>query len=139
MYQRNLERAQTNQTLSLLRTIDTLVLESHDSLQSLCSQITKAIADTSEYNWVAIFGKASHNDYLSLLGSSGTGNSPHKQKSSTTLVAYVSARDKWLRSQERTHNLRILHTPEDETISFLHTSGEFVSSLRDQYSVDLIH
>jgi signal transduction histidine kinase len=63
MYRRNKELADTNRTLSLLRTIDTLVLESHDSIKILSSQITAAISNSTEYPLVALLG-------LSTLGTS---------------------------------------------------------------------
>ncbi len=58
MYRRNKELADTNRTLSLLRTIDSLVLESHDSIKVLAGQITDAIATTTEYPLVAIYGSS---------------------------------------------------------------------------------
>jgi signal transduction histidine kinase len=59
MYRRNKELADTNRTLSLLQTIDSLVLESHDSLKALSNQITAAISKTTEYPLVAIYGASS--------------------------------------------------------------------------------
>src|SRR5437868_15429581 len=56
MYRRNKELADTNRTLSLLRTIDTLVLESHDSIKVLAGQITGAISGSTEYPLVALLG-----------------------------------------------------------------------------------
>jgi signal transduction histidine kinase len=59
MYRRNKELADTNKTLSLLQTIDSLVLESHDPVKVLSEQITAAIAKTAEYPLVAIYGASS--------------------------------------------------------------------------------
>src|SRR5579864_7578687 len=59
MYRRNKELADTNRTLSLLRTIDSLVLESHDSIKILSERIASAISRTTEYPLVAIFGASS--------------------------------------------------------------------------------
>jgi signal transduction histidine kinase len=59
MYQRNKELADINRTLSLLRTIDTLVLESKDSIKLLAAQITDAIGTVTEYPLVAIYGPSS--------------------------------------------------------------------------------
>src|SRR6185437_12139235 len=61
MYRRNKELADTNRTLSLLRLIDSLVLESRDSIKLLAGQITDAIASATDYPVVAIYG-------ASLLG-----------------------------------------------------------------------
>jgi uncharacterized protein YaaN involved in tellurite resistance len=49
MYKRNKELAETNKTLSLLRTIDALVLESHASLKAVCEHITEAITQATDY------------------------------------------------------------------------------------------
>src|SRR5437868_13919795 len=59
MYRRNKELADTNRTLSLLRTIDNLVLESHDSIKVLAGQITDAIASATQYRLVAVYGPSS--------------------------------------------------------------------------------
>ncbi len=59
MYRRNKELADTNRTLSLLRTIDALVLESRDSINILGEQIAGAISRTIEYPLVAIYGPSS--------------------------------------------------------------------------------
>src|SRR5436190_10926568 len=55
MYRRNKELADTNKTLSLLRTIDALVLESHASLKMVCEHITEAITQVMDYPFVGLF------------------------------------------------------------------------------------
>lgn len=47
MYRRNRELAETNQTLSLLQTINNLALDSSESLTRLCEKITHIVADTA--------------------------------------------------------------------------------------------
>jgi len=59
MYKRNKELADTNRTLSLLQSIDSLVLKSHDDLKILSTQISSVIATTNEYPLVAIVGPSS--------------------------------------------------------------------------------
>ena len=49
MYRRNFELAEINRTLSLLRTIDSFVLESQNTLAILSKQITDAIVEDSDY------------------------------------------------------------------------------------------
>lgn len=72
MYRRNLELAETNRTLSLLRTIDAVVLESHASLKSVSSHITEAITQTTSYPFVGLFTRTSHDDeVMHLYGASG--------------------------------------------------------------------
>lgn len=60
MYKRNKELADTNKTLSLLRTIDALVLESHTSLKMVCEHITEAITQVTEYPFVGLLMRSGH-------------------------------------------------------------------------------
>ena len=72
MYRRNKELADTNRTLSLLQTIDAIVLESHANLKDVCEHITEAITQASEYSFVGLFTKASHSsEEVVLNGWSG--------------------------------------------------------------------
>src|ERR1700740_1933064 len=59
MYKRNRELAETNQTLSLLRTIDEVVLQSQDSLKEVCEQITSSITAVTDYPTIALFTRTS--------------------------------------------------------------------------------
>ncbi|HSX30452.1 MAG TPA: HAMP domain-containing sensor histidine kinase [Candidatus Saccharimonadales bacterium] len=58
MYQRNLELSQLNKTLSLLRTIDQIVLGDGETLQSITAKISSAIVD--EYKSCAVAAVYSH-------------------------------------------------------------------------------
>lgn len=72
MYLRNKELAETNKTLSLLGTIDALVLESHTSLKMVCEHITEAIVQTTDYAFVGLLTRSSRTrDELVLNGWSG--------------------------------------------------------------------
>lgn len=74
MYKRNLELDQANKTLSLLRTIDSIVLESHEELEVLCQNIASAIVKHSNYPLVAVLASPPHKNYLELMGfSTSTG------------------------------------------------------------------
>src|SRR5579863_9547711 len=56
MYRRNKELADTNRTLALLQSIDSVVLKSHEDIKILSTQISSVIAATAEYPLVAIIG-----------------------------------------------------------------------------------
>jgi signal transduction histidine kinase len=72
MYLRNKELAETNKTLSLLGTIDALVLESHTSLKAVCEHITEAITQAADYAFVGLLTRSSHTrNELTLNGWSG--------------------------------------------------------------------
>lgn len=68
MYLRNVELARTNKTLSLLRSIDSLVLESQGDLKALCREISQAITASYDYPFVAIFTKNADSNLLPLMG-----------------------------------------------------------------------
>lgn len=73
MYKRNKELAETNKALSLLGTIDALVLESHASLKTVSAHITEAIAQVTDYSFVALLTRSVHSgDELVLNGWSGS-------------------------------------------------------------------
>jgi signal transduction histidine kinase len=73
MYRRNKELAETNKTLSLLRTIDALALESHTSVKMVCEHITEAITQVTDYAFVGLLTQASHTRAeLTLSGWSGS-------------------------------------------------------------------
>lgn len=60
MYRRNKELAETNKTLSLLRTIDALVLESHATLKMVSEHITEAIIQATDYPFVGLLTRSTH-------------------------------------------------------------------------------
>lgn len=62
VYKRNLELARTNKILSLLQSIDTLVLESQEPLKQLCNHLAQNIASATEYPFVTILGFPHHSD-----------------------------------------------------------------------------
>ena len=69
MYTQNLALAQTNRTLSILRAIDLLILESSRDLPQLSIEISQAIIDASNYAVVAIFSLNEHSDsFLQFQG-----------------------------------------------------------------------
>lgn len=69
MYRRNKELIDTNKTLSILRTIDTLVLDAHASLATVCTHIAETITETAGYSFVGVFTRTiRHEEYLMLQG-----------------------------------------------------------------------
>lgn len=102
MYRRNLELAETNQALSLLRAIDTLVLESHEELGKLCSQISEAIVNTASYPFVGILAHRPHADHLRLLGWHTMVEAITTIPKETMQRAYVETTDPWMERKEET-------------------------------------
>ncbi|MEK7599711.1 MAG: HAMP domain-containing sensor histidine kinase [Patescibacteria group bacterium] len=60
MYARNKELADTNKTLILLGTIDALVLESQANLKTVCDHVTEAITQVTDFAFVGLFTRTSH-------------------------------------------------------------------------------
>ena len=74
MYQRNLELVETNKTLSLLRTVDNIVLQSQAPLKGVCEQIAKVITDVTGHPFVGVMIRSAHfEDELELFGWSTVG------------------------------------------------------------------
>jgi signal transduction histidine kinase len=130
MYRRNRELADTNRTLSLLRTIDTLVLESHDSLSKLCSQITQVIAQTTNYSMVAILSHTlSDTDNLIPYGFS-LAPSLLAVDASELLKIKLDINTSWLRGQDKTALIHIGHMPTTKVAEYLGITEEKVTSLK---------
>lgn len=72
MRKRNADLAETNKTLSLLGTIDALVLQSHASLKTVTEHITEAIVQATDFAFVGLMTRLVHSqDELMLNGWSG--------------------------------------------------------------------
>ena len=135
MYKRNLELAETNQVLSLLRTIDNLVLESHDELQVLCQSITKAIIEHSPYPLVAILAIPPSRDYLELMASSSS------YDANPNIGAYkvkMDDHDKWFVNPDRTAIIDLSTLSDKDIAAILHDSQEDVVELRHNIPVQTI-
>ena len=62
MYLRNKELADTNRSLSLLRAIDEIALESHTSIKQVCTDISKAIHSAADYPFVGLLIRSLHDE-----------------------------------------------------------------------------
>ncbi len=130
MYRQNLELVQTNRTLALLRTIDTLVLESHESLETLGNQLTEAIIKDSGYSFVALAGKLPHRSQLQLFGWSIT-NAP-KDLDMTTILGTVRIPTTltWLKGEERAQMVQLAHLPDRQLARFMGVETAQITALR---------
>lgn len=66
LYRKNVELAHTNHTLSLLRTIDNLVIEPENTLNDLAQGVAEALIKDSNYNFGILFIKKSRGDALPM-------------------------------------------------------------------------
>jgi signal transduction histidine kinase len=127
MYRRNKELADTNRTLSLLRTIDNLVLESRDSIKVLAAQISSAIAATTEYPLVAIYGVSSlGTDKLEPYGVSVSG-----MTMDDTLLSHIkpTIKHQWYHSHDRGQLVSLAHVTSKELAYYLGCPSEVAEKL----------
>jgi signal transduction histidine kinase len=101
MYRRNKELIDTNKTLSILRNIDSLVLDANISLAAVCSQISRSIAEASDYAFVGILTRSTRNNNQLTLQGWSEGDAPLGR---TPLVfvqpIHVSTEEPWFEQPE---------------------------------------
>jgi signal transduction histidine kinase len=130
MYRRNKELADTNRTLSLLQTIDSLVLESHDSVKVLSEQIAAAISRTAEYPLVAIYGaSALGTDKLEPYGIKASGETALPPE----LMADIKpdTRHRWYAHREKDKLVALARTQPKDIAFFLGCHSETAEKLKD--------
>jgi signal transduction histidine kinase len=99
MYRRNKELAETNQTLSLLRTIDSVVLSSQDSLKEICHDIVDAITEATEYSAIALFTRPSMaHDELMMYSWSAKGQKLPEDLFGVRRAPGIDIDSSWLKS-----------------------------------------
>lgn len=100
MYRRNKELAETNKTMSLLRAIDGIVLETHDSLDTACEKIADTIAQAAEYPFVGLLVQSPHHpSQFRLAGWSAAGVS-QDQSLGLSRSARITIGQDWLDASE---------------------------------------
>lgn len=132
MYKRNAELAETNQALSLLRTIDNLVLESHEELDVLSQNIASAIVDQSPYSAVAILGRTSEHGTLGLMG---VASSFAKQWDVDHIRIKIDEHETWLMGQERRLIIDVSGLSSEKIKHTLNLTESELTSLRESIPV----
>ncbi|MGH7241290.1 MAG: GAF domain-containing sensor histidine kinase [Candidatus Saccharimonadales bacterium] len=103
MYKRNRELAETNQTLSLLRTIDEVVLESQDSLKEVCERITRSVTDVTDYPMIALFTRTSFTQGgLYMHGWSVKGQALPEDMFGLRRAPEIDLDEQWLKANDTT-------------------------------------
>lgn len=120
MYRRNKELAETNKTLTLLRTIDAMVLESHASLKTVCAHIAKAITQATDYPFVGLFTRLHANDeHMRLMGWSGRDYLGVDKQLNLKEPLHLRMDDPWLAQVESTRLATLENVSIDEIMQFL--------------------
>jgi signal transduction histidine kinase len=131
MYRRNKELADTNRILSLLRTIDNLVLSSQSTLKELSSQIANSIVELTDYPFVALMGYSEHFPReleiygLGIKKITGIDNS---LPDSSGLRINVNM--DWFRSDKKNKLIQLDSHPNKRLGRILHTTEEQVEEIR---------
>ena len=130
MYARNRELAETNKTLSLLKTIDALVLESHASLKVVCQHITDAIAQATDYPFVGLLTRATNSeDEMRLYGWSGKdwlgGNKPE----ALNLPIHLKTYQDWLENPSVINTISVEDTKVAQIAENLHLKNSDVERI----------
>lgn len=100
LYAKNVELAHTNQTLSLLRAIDSLVLESQGSTAELCSSISQALIANSDYLFAGIFAvEKIDGETLSLSGFALSSDELNKTIADTLREVTLSTTSPWFNTE----------------------------------------
>jgi signal transduction histidine kinase len=129
MYRRNKELTETNRTLSLLRTIDSLVLESHDSIKVLAGQITDAIGSVTEYPVVAIYGSSAlGTDKLEAFGINTRGGVVFEAELLQDIRP--TSKHQWYRSREKNRIVPLSRVHSKELAYFLGCSPESAEKIK---------
>lgn len=102
MYRKNLELAQTNRTLSLLRTIDNLVLQTDNSVKDLASGIARALVENTNYLYSAVFIAHSKGMPLELEGF-GYSSSGQAKALTDWSKLFLYRDDSWVETEEKTY------------------------------------
>lgn len=101
MYKQNLQLVQTNKTLSILRKIDELALESQESLEVFANVLASAIAATNSYPLVAILTQPhTHKNSLKLYGLS-LGHPVNEEQRALFAKVQIDTSGEWFQGKEK--------------------------------------
>jgi signal transduction histidine kinase len=141
MYRRNKELAETNQMLSLLRQIDSVVLQSQDSLKQVCEQIAEAITASTDYPAIGIFTRPSmtHRE-LALYGWSVKGQAVPEDTYGLKRAPQVLLDDEiWQTSDTGVQHLSIEHYTTADVAHFFGCSHAVAEALREHLPLKSIY
>jgi signal transduction histidine kinase len=140
MRQRNHELAQTNKTLSLLRTIDALVLEPHISLKMVCAHITDAITLSSNYPFVGLLTRSSRaQGELVLQGWDGSAWQGKDKNLGFSHPIHVKTDHDWFNQPSRTLKVSFEELPDEVLAATLNCSEADIRRFRHNLPLKSIY
>jgi len=141
MYRKNLELARTNHTLSLLRTIDNLVLQTENTIQQLAGGIAEALVVDSNYLFSGVFVSTSQNETLPLR-LEGFGfpkeNKNLQLEQSVLERVCIHREDPWLTTPEKTKLISINESGVTSLESLLKENEPYIYGLSEKLRVKTI-
>lgn len=140
MYRRNRELAETNKMLTLLRTIDALVLESRDPIEDICKNIAHAITDATDYPVVGVLTKLPHAGNDLILGGLSIKewrSRDHIQDIFSTIR--IQPQDKWFQKFSRRCVVSLDASNSIEIAALFNVTHEKALRIADQLSVQSIY
>jgi signal transduction histidine kinase len=139
MYRRNFELAETNKTLSLLRTIDTLVLESQYELPELCRRMAESLAVANDYPFVGILSHNSHyNTDLELYGWSGT-LAPQPEYTELLQRLRVDTQHKWFKGEAKEAYINLSKPSVNDISEVIQMTPSEVKALKEAIPITSVY
>ena len=141
MYRRNKELADTNRILSLLRTIDSLMLESRDSLQVVCGQIATFVSAMAEYPFVAILSRQTTQTHRPDLEVYGWAVAEELKNHKSDIVGRirVNPTSAWLNNSAKTIFIDLKTVPIDKAAISLGCSVASIKQLVSEIPLQAIY
>jgi signal transduction histidine kinase len=142
MYRRNRELAETNKSLSLLRTIDALVLEPHASLKMVCEHIAQAIIQTTDYPFVGLLTRSPHNKEEVVLHGNSNGSvlsGQMKPGLGFSRPLHVKITHPWFSGFSSTILIDLDEQSEELISQYVNCSTEDLKFIRDQLDLKSIY
>jgi len=141
MYRKNLELARTNHTLSLLRTIDNLVLETENTIQQLANGIAQALVVDSNYLFSGVFVASGQHDALPLkLEGIGLPKEIKTIQINPSVIERVCLyrQDPWLSTPDKTKLIPVNEAGVAQLESLLKEGEPFIYGLSEKLGVKTI-
>src|SRR3990167_6881963 len=138
MYRRNKELAEINRTLSLLRSVDSLVLESHESTKELCGRMAETIVSSADYPLVAFLGHTeSHSGLLEIYGWKAL--STLSIDSDLLTQIRPSSHHPWFKSRKDAIFMSMLHLDDTKLAGYLGCSPYLAKQIRQKVPLKSVY
>lgn len=139
MYKRNLELAETNRVLSLLRAVDSLALESHDSLGVLADQIARAVITDSNYALVALLAKPGNDNGMWVSGVTVPPTIDSQALLGKLKGARLEIDPTWLASLNRTALVHVGHMSTEEMMTSTGLDNATATIMQEKLPLETVY